>query len=244
MVVDDILKAMATVLAMRVANITGSEERKDQFIGYINDAMVTICDYGDWSFLNVRTTITMVADQDYIELPSDFDAFQSNSVPYYNDASSSPFDYAPADVLDTRKRLATSTTGRPLFYTPYFSAGGVEAEPTHKLLTWPTPDDAYPIALPYRRSLPRLSAVSDVPQIPLGMHEVLRALACCEGEEQWEKVAQSSQRPKAMARLINAWARYGTPMRGQAKLMMRSTTDAPRGRADVSNIDPIVVAVS
>lgn len=241
MTTDVIVSACASLLDFKPAQITGDPEKRAIFIAYINDALTHIVDQGDWSWLFKKVDIATVTNSDVLELPADFEAFLPNGNPYYKDAAGYPLDRRSMAYINALNNVGTRTISRPVIYAPIFTSGTTNELPGHRLLVWPTASAVYEIVLPYRRRVPRVSQLTDIPQIPEALHETLKILAMAEAEEQWTATQVGSQRLKGEARLLKAWARYSSPIRGQGKIRVHNFIRD--GSLDLQLEDEVVVEV-
>lgn len=219
--VNDIVRGAAGLMGLDTAQVTSDPTLLARFIDYANAALQQLLDATEWNWLYAQQTIETNATDAHVDLPLDFSALHPNAIPYYADQAGYQLSLVQLNVINQRRSVSLATASRPYCYALTFNYDDADT-PRHRMELWPSPGAVYQIEVPYRRSVPALQTLSDIPRIPTDLHETLRLMVIAETEEQYEQVAQGSQRPKANAMLAQARARYASAQRGQGGLRLRN----------------------
>lgn len=239
MTVDDIILQQAGLLSLDPADITGDPEKLAQFIGYQNQALAEIERAQDWPWLYSRATVDTIAGQDEVSLPADFVKWLPDDVPYLA-GQVGLFEYASREKI-SRLRAVSSTpmSSRPFAWNMAYNA----AARRWQMTLWPRPSDVYTITIPYRRRIPRLAAVSDIPSLPDEFHEVLALGACAYTEELEERMDEGTKRAPFNAGLQQLWAEFGSPITTQSRGRLASLQDDDADGPDPGD-GPLVLHVT
>lgn len=223
MQVSDIIRRAAGLLGIEYADVLADAGLLVDFIGYVNDALKTIEDRGDWRWLMVEADIASTANRDWLVLPEDFKALQVQHQVFYIDQTY----YFPRAVSPEelgRLRSVSTAAGRPYYYSPIFEP----ALQQWRLIFWPAPEAVITFRVPYRRLIKRVVEIGEIPQLPIDMHTTLLLGTMAEAEEQRERVPAGSQRAKFMAMLESDWKNGSSPLRDHRPGTLRRLDEATR----------------
>ena len=127
---------------------------------FVNDAKVTVENAWDWSTLRTTISINTVASTKNYALTGT--GWQSKQLNVINDTSNWVMEYRTADWFDEKYYVDGQTSGAPRYYT----FGETDANGDQTIDLYPLPDAAYTIRFDAVVRNDRLSADSDVLEIP------------------------------------------------------------------------------
>lgn len=214
--------------------IGGSADTNHDLDDVINDALVALTDYADWSWRRKALSLNFTADTNYINLPSDFGKMHS----LVRNSTWVPAVPVTLERIQIYRASQTLALGfAHMFYAiSYTAQASATAEGTWRLEIYPTPSASATAALvgTYLREVPALASDSAIPDIPSQWHPALKALvrAFAKGE-QYD--AESTDWAKATAMLDRLVAQDGTletslgPINGAVNTMDELNPDVVRG---------------
>lgn len=142
-----------------VATVTSNDY--STLIGdFVNDAKVTVENAWDWSTLRTTISINTVASTKNYALTGT--GWQGKQLNVINDTSNWVMEYRTADWFDEKYYIDGQTSGAPRYYT----FGETDANGDQTIDLYPLPDAAYTIRFDAVVRNDRLSADSDVLEIP------------------------------------------------------------------------------
>lgn len=211
---EQVIVSIANHLDLSSAEILADDDLLARFLEFVNDAIDDLTRHGDWEFLRTNGDVLTEVAVETVAMPEDFSRLIVDSNPYI---AVNPVRVLRAIGHGEMARRALSGQGEPRLYRLLSSEIDLE-EGTAAGWTmefYPTPDAVYSIIVPYRRRIPTLTAATDQIAIPGDFDGLLKLGARCEAEEGWERMAQSSLRPKYEAAKARAWAELNSPIRDQ-----------------------------
>lgn len=138
----------------------------------VNGALSDLCHEEPWKFRQAALSIGSTSSQSFINLPSDFEELLT--VKKVGDTTAS-IEAATLDQIYLARQTTPTLTASLLYCVNWKAQGSTTAEPTAFLELYPTPastTNPY-LAGVYLRQIPRLSATTDVPDIPSTFHQAL-----------------------------------------------------------------------
>lgn len=128
-----------------------------------------------WSFLNVSTTLSLVAGTEEYSLPDSFGRLTSR-FQFSDQKNSIPMKFVPKTIYDETRDLLSTTQSRPIMYCiiPQAVAAGVGQR--FKVAFYPLPDAPYSLRYSYRALTDALAATGYPPGT--AAHGETIALAC------------------------------------------------------------------
>ena len=141
----------------------------------VNAALAYLTGLHEWTWRKTLTTLSLTADENYIDLPADFETL-IGLLPAPHAAAPTlklALDRGRGPATGRRRRRRARSTWRCMAAGPQAAATDV---PTRRLLLGITPDadEADCLVLLYRKMLPTLANDTDVPAVPYGLFELLR----------------------------------------------------------------------
>lgn len=127
---------------------------------FVNDAKVTVENAWDWSTLRSTISIDTVASTKNYSLTGT--GWQGKQLNVINDTSNWVMEYRTADWFDEKYYIDGQTSGAPRYYT----FGETDANGDQTIDLYPLPDAVYTIRFDAVVRNDRLSADSDVLEIP------------------------------------------------------------------------------
>lgn len=155
--------------------ISGTPDARTSSARCVNDAIEWLVTYHRWSWRRRLATLSIVADQSYVNLPADF----GELLQIHAAASSTGLTFQPASLEQVAlSRVYTPITAGVTFFYAISTPVQTLATDTmaQRLELGPTPDAAYAagIAIVYL-ALPReMTGDTDVPEVPYGFFSLLR----------------------------------------------------------------------
>lgn len=154
----------------------------------VNDAIQYMADAHAWSWMERALSLNLVADQEYVALPSDYAGIISLRAP----TDDLPIRAMSMDEILRARAANTNLVGtQGYWYAQVWTPqANVTSLPTCRLELWPTPSANATGGLVgrYRRILSALSADTDVPDVPPPWHpplkHLVRAMAVSTEDEQ------------------------------------------------------------
>lgn len=147
-------------------------------------------------------------------LPADFATLRSDGELYYRNLSLGKIGLGSYDEFST-KWSGSKESGQPLRYI-------IESDNAGSRITLhPWPNATYELGIPYHKTISGLTAVTDTVHVPAWLEETTKLLAVSEAFEQVSQEAQAPCRAKAEALLLEAWQKFGSPVKDQAHMRLR-----------------------
>lgn len=167
---SDLTKAVVHVLG-------GQPDSNLSTTQIVNGALNNLANHAPWTWRQKALSVPSVANQSYINLPTDFQEFLT--VKRAGDTTCGMVESVTIDrIIEARQSGATTLAagGAGLFYCLNFTPQtSVTAEPTPIVELYPTPTSLINPFLVgvYLRQIPKLSGSTDLPDIPSTFHELL-----------------------------------------------------------------------
>jgi hypothetical protein len=166
-----------------------------------NDALQLLVTAHAWTWREAALAVDTVADQAYVNLPTDFaefvtDAHSSEDVIFGN--------MGKANLDDITRWRTTQLSGvaSSTRYALTVVGGTTESDaPRYRLELWPTPNQVFPITGRYRRVIRKLVNDADVPDVPVAFHQLLRRILrahAFEEDDQADAASRAWQRVNEM----------------------------------------------
>lgn len=142
----------------------------------VNGALSWLTGLHAWRWKSKAAVLTLIAAQNFVALPTDFDELVS--VRKTGDATNR---IAPASIdaiIEARQTGANASMTGLWFCLDWTPQTGVTLEPTPILQLYPTPSTSPgTLTLEYNRQIPKLSGDTDIPDVPSAYHELIK-VAC------------------------------------------------------------------
>jgi len=140
----------------------------------INDAIQMLANAHPWTWRQKAMSLSLVASQNHVYLPSDFGRFHALA------RSASYYAMHPATMPEIISMRSTTgvATGATWYAVSYASQTSTSTYPRAKLEIYPTPSASLTAAIigTYLKIIPNLNSDTDTPDIPAAFHVLLRKL--------------------------------------------------------------------
>lgn len=157
-----------------------------------------------WSFLQVTTTLTLVANQYYVALPDDFGILRGRPKFFIGQALSGGLDERTAEEIFDLRSSQNGVVGTPrLFAIINASPASASVSERKRMVFSPSPLSAYQLVISYRR-LP--GALVNDTDVPLGaqLHSDAILEACLAAAEQRSDDTQNLHTKQFLLKLAQA----------------------------------------
>jgi len=157
--------------------ISGTPDSRISSARGVNDALEYLWTLHRWSWRKKITTLDLVADQEYVDLPADF----GELVNLYgaDSLAGTGFQKADLDRVALARTFPTLPAASSFLYAIAAASQATAADvPVQRLELGPTPSESLSdaVVLVYNSLPPELSGDTDVPAVPYGFYSVLRRL--------------------------------------------------------------------
>jgi hypothetical protein len=136
----------------------------DPLLDWINAAMHEFEDAYGWPFLETTGGVTMAANSNAPNLPTDLALLRTAKVdttPTGGSVARRSLIFVPRVKFEDQSWYDPTSTGEPTHYTLVGNS---------TILLWPTPDQNYHMRVYYQKFLPDLAIDADVPGVPAKYH--------------------------------------------------------------------------
>jgi hypothetical protein len=139
-----------------------------------NDSLQIFSSLHPWMWREAALSISTVADQSYALLPTDFAEMatdgHSNEDIIFGNMRKATLD----DIVRFRQTTLSGIAASTRYAITCVGGDDDDDLPRYRMEFWPTPSSVFPITGKYRRILRRMTDDSDVPDVPIAYHQLLR----------------------------------------------------------------------